>query len=82
MGRGVCGEVCTDQRTATHPPPTTLCAAYVTVWWCLTESWFVADGQDVNAEGVNAYKRVPLYANYGEAFLNPSVSVDSLEKAW
>jgi hypothetical protein len=24
----------------------------------------VADGQDVNAEGVNAYKRVPLYANH------------------
>jgi hypothetical protein len=42
----------------------------------------VADGQDVNTEGVNAYKRVPLCPNYGEAFLNPLVSVDSLEKAW
>ena len=55
------------------------CTAYVTVWWRPKERWFVADGQDVNAEGVNAYKRVPLCPNYGEAFLNPLVSVDSLE---
>ena len=26
--------------------------------------WFVADGQDVNAERVNAYSRVFLYANH------------------
>jgi hypothetical protein len=29
--------------------------AYFTVWWCPTERWFVVDGRDVNAEGVNAY---------------------------
>jgi hypothetical protein len=40
----------------------------------------VAYGQDVNADGVNAYKRVLLCANYGEAFLNPSVFVDSLSR--
>ena len=29
-------------------------AAYITVW-CAKDRWFVADGQDVNGEGVNAY---------------------------
>jgi hypothetical protein len=36
------------------PPPMPPRAASVTVW-CRTERWFVVDGQDVNAEGINAY---------------------------